>query len=57
MFYFFIINKEIALNTITPETLLLIVDTHKTSYVEAPELLEKTNKIGTPMEFLLYEIF
>ena len=41
-----IINKEVAENQITPETLLIIVDTHKTSYVEAPELLEKTNKIA-----------
>ncbi len=41
-----IINSEVAENKITPETLLIIVDTHKTSYVEAPELLEKTNKIA-----------
>ncbi len=41
-----IINREIAENQITPETLLIIVDTHKTTYVEAPELLEKTNKIA-----------
>jgi len=40
-----IISKEKALEIITPETLLVIVDTHKTSYVEVPELLEKTNKI------------
>ena len=41
-----IINKEIAEEKITPKTLLIVVDTHKTSYVEAPELLEKTNQIA-----------
>ena len=41
-----IINKEIAENMITPRTLLMIVDTHKTNYVEDPILLEKTNKIA-----------
>ena len=40
-----IINKETAINIITKETLLVVVDTHKTTYVEVPELLEKTNKI------------
>ena len=40
-----IINKEKAINIITKETLLVVVDTHKTTYVEVPELLEKTNKI------------
>ena len=40
-----IISKEKALEIITSETLLVVVDTHKTSYVEVPELLEKTNKI------------
>ena len=40
-----LINKAEALNKITGETLLVIVDTHKKSYVEVPELLEKTNKI------------
>lgn len=40
-----IINKSEALSKITPETLLIIVDTHKRSYVEVPELLEETNKI------------
>ena len=39
------INKSEALNKITEETLLIIVDTHKNNYVEVPELLEKTNKI------------
>ena len=41
-----IINKEVAENIITEDTLLIVVDTHKQSYVEAPELLEKTNKIA-----------
>ena len=40
-----IIGKEQALAQISPETLLIVVDTHKTSYVEVPELIEKTNKI------------
>lgn len=40
-----IVNKDKAMNIITPSTLLVVVDTHKTSYVEVPELLEKTNKI------------
>ncbi len=40
-----IIDKAQALNLVTPETLLVIVDTHKKSYVEVPELLTKTNKI------------
>ena len=40
-----IITKDIALETITPQTLLVVVDTHKTNYVEVPELLERTNKI------------
>lgn len=39
------IDKQQALDEISQETLLIIVDTHKRSYVEAPELLEKTNKI------------
>lgn len=40
-----LINKDEALSKIDNETLLVIVDTHKKSYVEEPELLEKTNKI------------
>ena len=40
-----LINKEEALAEIDGETLLVVVDTHKKSYVEEPELLEKTNKI------------
>ena len=41
-----IINKEIADEKITEKTLLIIVDTHKSTYVEAPELLEKTKQIA-----------
>ena len=40
-----LISKEEALSIISPETLLVVVDTHKTTYVEAPKLLEQTNKI------------
>ena len=41
-----IINKAEALSKISAETLLIIVDTHKRSYVEVPELLEETSKIA-----------
>ena len=40
-----IIGKDEAISKINEETLLVVVDTHKTTYVEVPELLEKTNKI------------
>lgn len=40
-----IIGKDEGVEKITSETLLVIVDTHKSGYVEVPELLEKTNKI------------
>ena len=40
-----LISKEVALENIDEETLLVIVDTHKANYVLAPELLEKTEKI------------
>lgn len=40
-----IIDKSQALNLVNQDTLLIIVDTHKKSYVEVPELLTKTNKI------------
>ena len=40
-----IIGKEEAIEKTNTETLLVIVDTHKSSYVEVPELLEETNKI------------
>ncbi len=39
------INKEVAIENIDEETLLVIVDTHKSSYVAVPELLEKTEKL------------
>lgn len=38
------IETSEAQNLITPESLLIVVDTHKTDYVESPELLEKTNR-------------
>ena len=40
-----IINKEVAIENIDEDTLLVIVDTHKTTYVDAPELLEKVQNI------------
>ena len=40
----FITSQE-ALSRVTPETLLIVIDTHKKGYVEVQELLEKTNKI------------
>ena len=39
------IDKNEALTKITEDTLFVIVDTHKRNFVEAPELLEKANKI------------
>ncbi len=39
------LNKVEALNEITQDTLLVVVDTHKNNYVEIPELLEETSKI------------
>ncbi len=40
-----IINKTEALSKVTPETLLIVTDTHKKNYVDVPELLEETTKI------------
>ena len=40
-----IIDLEGALKTMTSETLLIIVDTHKTNYVEFPDLLNYTENI------------
>ena len=40
-----IIDKAEAMAKITPDTLLIIVDTHKKGYVEVPELVEETEKI------------
>lgn len=39
------INKEEAILQVDAETLVIVVDTHKRTYVEEPELLNKTNKI------------
>lgn len=40
-----IIDKAEALNKINADSLLVVVDTDKKNYVEAPELLDKTDKI------------
>ncbi len=40
-----ILDAKQALAQISPESLLIIVDTHKKSYVQVPELLSKTEKI------------
>lgn len=40
-----IIDKNEALSKISQDTLLIIVDTHKKTYVEVPELLDKTQKV------------
>lgn len=40
-----IIDKAEALNKISADSLLVVVDTDKKNYVEAPELLDKTDKI------------
>ena len=40
-----LIDKNEAISEIDNETLLVVVDTHKKSYVEVPGLLDKTNKI------------
>jgi len=39
------VNKAEAINKVTEETLLIVVDTNKNNYVEVPELLEQTSKI------------
>ena len=39
------IDKETAIDEITEDSLLIVVDTHKKSIVESPELLDRTNKI------------
>ena len=38
------ITKEVAEENVDKETLVVIVDTHKTTYLEAPELLTRTDK-------------
>lgn len=40
-----LISKEVAEENIDDDTLLVIVDTHKTTYVESQEVLKKANKI------------
>ena len=40
-----ILDKNAALSKVSKNTLLIIVDTHKRSYVEVPEILEATEKI------------
>ena len=40
-----LINKSEALSIMNEESLLVVVDTHKKTYVEEPELLEKTDRI------------
>ena len=40
-----IIDKTEAMAKITPDTLLIVVDTHKKGYVEVPELIDETDKI------------
>lgn len=40
-----IIDKNQALDMITSDTLLIVVDTHRKNYVEIPELLQKTDKV------------
>ncbi len=40
-----LISKEVAEENIDEDTLIVVVDTHKTSYVESPELLKKASKI------------
>ena len=39
------ISSETALAQVDSGTLIIVVDTHKKTYVESPELLTKTNKI------------
>ena len=39
------IDKEIALDEIEKESLLIVVDTHKRNIVEEPQLLDKTDKV------------
>lgn len=40
-----VISKSDAVSNVGAETLLVIVDTHKKTYVEAPELLEEAQKV------------
>ena len=40
-----IINKEVALENVDEDTILIIVDTHKINYVESAELVDKVEKV------------
>ncbi len=40
-----LINKEVAEENIDEDTLLVVVDTHKTNYVESQDVLKKAKKI------------
>lgn len=40
-----IVNEETALRLMDEETVCVVVDTHKASFVEAPELLERSDKV------------
>ena len=40
-----VISQETALNTIKHSSLIILVDNHKPSFTECPELLEKTSQI------------
>lgn len=40
-----LISKEVALENIDEDTLLIVVDTHKKNYVESEEILEKCPKV------------
>lgn len=40
-----VIKKDAAINNIKHSSLLIIVDNHKPSFTECPELIEKTNQI------------
>ena len=39
------ISKDVAIENIEENTLLVVVDTHKKNYVEAPQLIDKVKKI------------
>lgn len=40
-----LVDKNQAMAKVTPDTLLIVIDTDKRNYVEVPELLDETNKI------------
>ena len=40
-----IINREVALENIDEDTLLVVVDTHKINYVDSPEILDRASKV------------